>query len=91
MKEILAIYLLLINAFAFSLMLLDKQKARKKLWRIPEATLMGVAALGGSVGALIGMYTAHHKTRHPKFTVGIPLILAAQAGLAYLVCRYLPI
>ena len=64
MKEILALYLLIINALAFLLMLLDKYKARKNLWRIPEATLMGAAALGGSIGALLGMYTVRHKTRH---------------------------
>ena len=71
-------YLLLINATAFVLMLADKFKARKNLWRIPEAVLMGSALLGGSVGALLGMYTCRHKTRHPKFTVGIPVILAFQ-------------
>lgn len=71
-------YLLLINAAAFVLMLADKLKARKNLWRIPEAVLMGSALLGGSFGALLGMYTCRHKTRHPKFTVGIPVILAFQ-------------
>ena len=81
MKELLILYLLLINAVAFLLMLIDKYKAKKNLWRIPEATLMTSAALGGSIGALLGMYTVRHKTRQPKFTVGIPLILAAQIGL----------
>ena len=56
----------------------DKHKAKKKLWRIPEATLMTVAALGGSVGSLLGMYTVRHKTKHPKFTIGIPLLLAGR-------------
>lgn len=74
----LLLYLILINAAAFLLMLADKQKAKRGAWRIPEATLMGVAALGGSIGALAGMYAFRHKTKHPKFTVGIPLILAAQ-------------
>lgn len=59
-------------------MLVDKHKARKNLWRIPEATLMLVAAAGGSVGSLIGMYTVRHKTRHLKFIIGIPMILALQ-------------
>lgn len=59
-------------------MLEDKRRARKKHWRISEATLLGVAALGGSIGCLIGMYTVRHKTLRPKFTIGIPLILAAQ-------------
>ncbi len=74
----LLIYLLLINALGFLLMLVDKYKAKKHLWRIPEATLIGVAALGGSVGSLLGMYTVRHKTKHIKFTLGIPVLLAAQ-------------
>ena len=82
MKELLSIYLLIINAIAFCLMLIDKYKARKNLWRIPAATLISTALLGGSIGALIGMYTVRHKTRHIKFTVGIPLILLAQIALA---------
>ena len=59
-------------------MLIDKAKAKKKKWRIPERTLMTVAAIGGSVGSLLGMYAVRHKTKHPKFTIGIPLILALQ-------------
>lgn len=61
-------------------MLGDKRMAQKKLWRIPEATLMTVAAIGGSIGCLAGMYTFRHKTRHLKFTVGIPGILVIQAA-----------
>lgn len=76
------LYLLLINAAAFLLMLIDKQKARKNRWRIPERTLIGSALLGGSVGALLGMYTFRHKTRHLKFTLGVPAILFAQIALA---------
>ena len=75
-------YLLIINAAAFLLMLLDKRKAIKSKWRIPEATLMWSAALGGSVGALAGMYLFRHKTKHLKFTIGIPVILALQIVLA---------
>lgn len=71
-------YLLIINAAGFMLMLADKIKAKKHLWRIPEATLLGVALLGGSVGCLVGMYSVRHKTKHLKFTLGIPLILAVQ-------------
>lgn len=82
------LYLLLINAVGFSLMLIDKRKAKHNRWRIPEATLMTVAALGGSVGSLLGMYTVRHKTKHIKFTVGIPLILVAQIFAAiYLIWR----
>lgn len=76
--KLLILYLLIINAAAFLLMLADKHKARKKLWRVPEATLLGTAAIGGSIGALMGMYLVRHKTRHLKFTVGIPVILALQ-------------
>ena len=75
-------YLLLINAAAFILMLVDKRKARKNRWRIPERTLTLSAALGGSIGALLGMYTFRHKTKHLKFTLGIPAILIAQIALA---------
>lgn len=74
----LLLYLLIINAVGFILMLADKQKAKRGAWRIPEATLMGVAALGGSIGSLAGMYTFRHKTKHLKFTIGIPLILTIQ-------------
>lgn len=87
MKYLLA-YLLLINALGFALMLIDKWKAEKNRWRIPEATLMGVALLGGSIGSLLGMYTVRHKTKHIKFTVGIPVILVVQVFAAiYLLNR----
>lgn len=82
MKELLLLYLLIINALGFALMLTDKYKARKNLWRIPESTLMLIAALGGSAGSLLGMYTVRHKTKHRKFTLGIPAILLAQLVLA---------
>ena len=81
LTKILLAYLIIINAAAFILMLADKIKAKRGAWRLPEATLMGIAALGGSVGALAGMYTFRHKTKHIKFTLGIPLILAAQAAV----------
>ena len=77
------LYLLLINAAAFVLMLADKAKARKNRWRIPERTMIGSALLGGSIGALLGMYTFRHKTRHLKFTLGVPAILIAQIALAF--------
>ena len=80
----LFVYLLIVNAAGFALMLADKYKARKNLWRVPETTLMGVAVLGGSIGSLLGMYTVRHKTKHLKFTVGIPVILALQIVLGIL-------
>ncbi len=76
------LYLLLINAVAFLLMLVDKIKAKKNRWRIPERTLIGSAVLGGSIGTLLGMRCFRHKTRHLKFTLGIPAILIAQIALA---------
>lgn len=78
----IAVYLFLINVLGYLLMLADKHKARKKQWRIPEATLMSVAALGGSVGSLLGMYHFRHKTKHPKFYIGIPLLLLLQIAVA---------
>ena len=81
--RLLILYLLIMNAAGAVSMLMDKRKAKKKLWRIPEATLLGIAALGGSVGSLIGMYAFRHKTKHIKFTLGIPAILIAQLILAW--------
>lgn len=77
------LYLLLINAAAFLLMLVDKIKAKKNRWRIPERTLFGSALLGGSIGALLGMYTFRHKTKHLQFTLGMPAILIVQLILAF--------
>lgn len=80
-ERIILLYLIIVNAAAFLLMLVDKCKAKRNAWRIPEATLMGAAAIGGSIGALAGMYCFRHKTRHPKFTLGIPAILIVQIAL----------
>ena len=81
MLPLILLYLLIINALAFLLMLADKRKAEKNLWRIPESTLLTAAAFGGSIGALLGMYRLRHKTRHLKFTLGVPAILIAQIAL----------
>ena len=87
----LLIYLLTINALGFWIMLDDKQRARKKRWRIPEATLLTVALLGGSAGCFLGMRLCRHKTRKPKFSVGLPVILLAQVLLfGWLVLNPLP-
>ena len=85
MVRLLLLYLLIINALGLLLMLADKRKAQKNLWRIPERTLMTVAALGGSLGCLIGMYAFRHKTRHRKFVIGVPVLLIVQL---LLVCLY---
>ena len=78
MIPVLLFYLFLINALGFVIMLADKRSAQKKLWRIPEPTLFTVAILGGSAGCLLGMRLFRHKTRKPKFYIGIPAILAIQ-------------
>jgi len=77
------IYLILMNLIGFGLMGVDKQRARRRDWRIPEKVLFGAALLGGSVGVWAGMYLFHHKTRHWYFVVGMPLILAVQAALVW--------
>ena len=83
--KLLSFYLLIINALGFLLMLVDKWKAKKNRWRVRESTLLLIAALGGSVGSLAGMYLFRHKTLHLKFTLGIPLILAGQCIAAVLI------
>lgn len=87
MTKLILLYLLIVNALAFVLMLADKRKAQKKLWRIPESTLLLSAAIGGSIGSLAGMYTFRHKTRHLKFTLGVPAILIAQIVIVFLLIR----
>ena len=83
--KLILIYLLIINALGCLLMLIDKIKAKKKRWRIPEVTLFLVAAVGGSIGSLIGMYAFRHKTKHFQFIVGMPLILAVQVVACILI------
>ena len=83
--KLLSFYLLIINALGFLLMLVDKWKAKKNRWRVRESTLLLVAALGGSVGSLAGMYLFRHKTLHLKFTLCIPLILAVQCIVSVLI------
>ena len=79
------IYLIIINIIGFLVMFIDKQKAMRHAWRIPEKTLFLVALIGGSLGTTLGMNICRHKTKHWYFRFGMPLILIAQAGaLAYL-------
>lgn len=86
-----ALYLALaaVNLLDFVLMGVDKAKARRGAWRIPESTLLLFAILGGSVGGLLGMLLFRHKTRHAAFALGLPLILLAQLALAWAIRRYL--
>ena len=79
----LLLYFLIINAAGFCLMCADKLRAQKNQWRIRESTLLIVAALGGSPGCLAAMYLVRHKTRHPKFALGIPVILTLQVIAGY--------
>ncbi|MBQ2792087.1 MAG: DUF1294 domain-containing protein [Oscillospiraceae bacterium] len=74
-------YLVLINLAAFLLMGIDKSRARRELWRIPEKVLFGSALLGGSIGAIAGMFFFRHKTRHLSFRLGLPVILLLQIVL----------
>ena len=75
------IYLLLINAAGLLLMLIDKQRAKKNQWRIRESTLIGMAIIGGSVGVFLGMRMFRHKTKHTKFVVGVPILMAVHLGM----------
>ena len=78
----LLLYLAAINIVAFFLYGIDKWKARHDKWRVTEARLLSVALLGGSLGAFLGMKVWHHKTQHPKFRVGLPLIFILHLALA---------
>ena len=77
----LLVYLSIINAISFVLMLVDKIKAKHQRWRIPEKVLLGVSFIGGSLGGVIGMYLFRHKTKHLRFAIGIPLMLIAHVAL----------
>ena len=81
------LYLVVINVVAFLAFGLDKLKAKADAWRIPEKTLLGLAIIGGSVGAILGMRTFRHKTRHKQFSVGLPVILALQLIAVVLLLR----
>ena len=72
-------YLIIINALGLLLMLADKLRAKKKLWRIPERILLLVALIGGSLGTTLGMYAFRHKTKHPRFSIGVPVMMIVQA------------
>ena len=75
--KLLLVYLVIINALGFLFMLADKRKAKRNLWRTPEAVLLLVAALGGSLGMLMAMRISRHKTLHLRFALGVPAMLMA--------------
>lgn len=80
--ELFYTWLILVNIVAFVLFGIDKYKAKRRLWRIPEATLLGSALVGGGLGALLGMQLFRHKTKHAKFLIGIPLCLVLNIVVA---------
>ncbi len=82
MTSTILIYFFVINIVAFIVYGIDKYKARRAQWRIPESTLLLLAVIGGSVGAWCGMKVWHHKTLHNKFRYGVPLIMLLQAIFA---------
>ena len=86
--KILLVYILCVSIIAFAAYGIDKRKAEKNKWRIPESVLIMLAVLGGSVGALAGMLVFHHKTKKAKFVIGIPVILLLQAAAALILLMY---
>ena len=80
MKMMLIYYLLAVNVLTFIVYGVDKWKARRGRWRVPEATLMGLAALGGSVGAWLAMQLFRHKTQKKKFRYGVPILFVLQVA-----------
>lgn len=82
-------YVAFINAWAFTMYGIDKYKAKHGLWRIPEAALLLVATAGGSVGAWCGMQVFHHKTRKPKFSIGVPVIFVVEVVLVVYGFRFI--
>jgi len=82
--SILLFYFLLLNITGFFLMGIDKRKARKNQWRIPEKTLFLIAILGGSLGSILGMHVFRHKTKHASFIIGMPCILLVHLFIIYL-------
>ncbi len=89
MNDYIYYYLLAVNILAFVLFGIDKQKARRNLWRIPEKTLLLSTLIGGSAGAILGMQFFHHKTRKPKFAIGVPVILVVEIALVWFIQVYM--
>lgn len=83
MIKIMLAYFGLINLIGIIIMAYDKRRAIKRKWRVPEAHLFFIALIFGSLGSIIGMYLFHHKTKHLKFTIGMPLILFFQVIILY--------
>ncbi|KMT23351.1 DUF1294 domain-containing protein [Clostridium cylindrosporum] len=84
MKELFIYYIAVINMISFLAMFIDKRKSIKHKWRISEAKLILLSIIGGSIGSILGMYMFRHKTKHIKFTLGVPIIIIVQLILLYL-------
>ena len=84
-KVLYILYLIAFNTASFIMMGIDKNAATKGNYRIPERTLMALAAFGGSLGAITGMLVFRHKTKHKKFVIGVPLLMVFNAAIAYVV------
>lgn len=82
-----SIALIKINVITFCIYGIDKRKAIQKQWRIPEKTLLGLALIGGSIGAIVGMRSFHHKTKKPLFSVGVPIIIIIQVIVVVLLVK----
>ncbi len=89
MITVIGIYLVVVNVVAFIMYGVDKQKAIKKSYRIPEKQLLGVACMGGSIGAYLGMRIFRHKTLHVQFYLGIPAIFIIQVIILFLIDTYI--
>ncbi|MGE5379438.1 MAG: DUF1294 domain-containing protein [Methylocystaceae bacterium] len=89
MPKSLLWYLLITNLITLVVFAVDKKRAKRGQWRIKESTLLFWCLIGGSIGGLAGMYLLRHKTRHPKFSIGIPGIITLQLIGAFIVIKYL--
>ena len=88
-SQLLLIYLVLINLVSIIVTISDKYKAIKHKWRVPESTLLLLSLMGGSVAMYVTMLIIRHKTKHPKFMIGIPVIIVLQFISIFLIWRYI--
>lgn len=84
---ILVVYVIVMNLLGFLVMGIDKYKAKKQAWRVPESTLFILAIIGGSLGSIVGMYAFRHKTRHWYFVYGLPFIFVLQIAIGILLLK----
>ncbi|MBC6002776.1 DUF1294 domain-containing protein [Paeniclostridium sp. NSJ-45] len=87
--KFLTLYFIIMSIITFLLMYIDKNRAIKGQWRIPEATLINFSILGGGIGTYMGMYIFRHKTRHPKFTISIPITIILNLFLYYILLKFI--